>query len=320
MLPILILTYQRLDLLKQCLQKILEQEHGSIYVHCDGPLDTEIQILNNLKIRAYIDELSESGQIDHSLFQEKNLGLNTGVMSGIDWFFRNERVGIIVEEDLKLHAPILEITENLLPLLTVDKKASAINLRNTVPPDRILEPGATYRYSSMTSSHGWVTTREVWQSMPRSLDGWEDRLNFRSLRTRYGYISAKSLSMRIAEQFSLEKNGKRNASWDCKWSVYFPSTDRISLNLNLNLVEYIGFDPLSMNHRRPEFGSKITVWSGGDHVVSTEILHPDSKVSDLRADRFRMRYELKNSFSRFLFRLFRMNKVVRIFRVTWNSN
>jgi hypothetical protein len=155
-------------MLKSCIDKILSQAHGPIYVHCDGPRESSSEITNHKLISTYLQELKDSGLIASMYVQPTNLGLNSGIFFALDWFFEQVEIGIIVEEDLLLHAPILEIAESIAGKLEIGNGLAAINLRNTVPSKFLKEPNATYRYSNLASSHGWITNAETWRNMPKT--------------------------------------------------------------------------------------------------------------------------------------------------------
>ena len=97
--PILYCCYNRLDLIKKSIQIIKNINCKKIYIAVDGPKDIEKDRKNNIEIKNFIkqDLLSSDVEI---LFREKNLGCKKAISESINWFFRNEERGIILEEDL----------------------------------------------------------------------------------------------------------------------------------------------------------------------------------------------------------------------------
>jgi len=263
-------------------------------------------------------QLSEVGKIFSYKFQDRNLGLNKGVFSGIDWFFENEKMGLIIEEDLILHYPSLSLADKLSSFVSRKNKIATINLRNTVPSIFIREPEYAYRVSSLASSHGWVTSREIWQEVPRNLTDWEKMLDANEIISKYGWVVWQVIRMRIAEQCKFEKMGNIACSWDTKLALYFYCYSMNSLNFNLNCLEYNGYDELSMNHTRFNKRSKlVNNHSRYDDIPERSLESPKKMNVDITADKFRLKYEMHNDLARFIIKGIRMHLFSKLTYVIW---
>lgn len=103
--PILYLTFNRLDTVKQTLPQILKANPSRIYLASDGARhdkkDSNGELESNkvAKVREYmLHEINNQCEVK-TRFLDSNHGCKMGVSSAISWFFDNEEQGIILEDD-----------------------------------------------------------------------------------------------------------------------------------------------------------------------------------------------------------------------------
>jgi hypothetical protein len=241
MLPILILAFNRADCFDKTIRSILQQEHGDIYVSCDGPRLSSPN--ETQEVRHLILSYQERGDVKVANLLETNLGTLDGIHAGIDWFFENESEGLIVEDDLILHPPILEEAEKLFDAFRADPCVGSIGLRNVVPSEWLTDPHASYRRSRLFVSTGWGTSRIYWTQGRKSLIDRKNWLPSKKLRGFFGL----GVTFQIARDYRIDAINEiqqRNiCNWDNRWSATHLSNNWNCLILNHNRVEYIGYGP-----------------------------------------------------------------------------
>ena len=97
-IPILFLTFNRPNLTFKVFDKIKEIKPRRLYVASDGPR----KIDNEKKIVDQVRKIATNTTWDcdlQTLFRSQNLGCKNAVSGAIDWFFKNENKGIILEDD-----------------------------------------------------------------------------------------------------------------------------------------------------------------------------------------------------------------------------
>lgn len=97
---VLFIIFNRPETTRQVFQVIKEAKPTRLYIAADGPRDNvvgEIEKCN--QARAIVNEVDWPCEVK-TLFQDKNLGCQYGVVAGINWFFENEEEGIIIEDDV----------------------------------------------------------------------------------------------------------------------------------------------------------------------------------------------------------------------------
>ena len=64
------------------------------------------------------------------MFQNKNLGCRKGVTAGIDWFFSNEEMGIILEDDCIPSLSFFQFCDQMLLEYQFNEKVFMISGHN----------------------------------------------------------------------------------------------------------------------------------------------------------------------------------------------
>jgi hypothetical protein len=238
--PILILCFARLDTLQQTLDSILKQPHGKIYVSCDGPKPAyERQCA---EVRDYITELLRIGVIQNLRISDTNEGTLIGVSKGIDWFFDQETIGLIIEDDLVLEPRLLEAVEISSTYLT-DENVISVGLHNRIPAKFISDNDQIVRKSRFVISWGWLTTREKWNERITSFHSINFLRLFVIMFRAVGLSSATYHLWIYFLQLRQEKSDVRRCNWDDLWQVNCFLKNKTVAVFNRNLITNIGNGP-----------------------------------------------------------------------------
>lgn len=98
--PVLIIAYNKPDLLSESLAKLQLLSNGKIYVHLDGPQENAQSKELFLECKSIVEMASLRNPQIILKVREVNFGGQFGVLEAINWFFENEEFGIILEEDI----------------------------------------------------------------------------------------------------------------------------------------------------------------------------------------------------------------------------
>lgn len=98
--PILVIAYNKPDLLSESLANLSCLTQRKVYVHLDGPQDNTRSQDLHAECKLVIEKASSKNSRIISKTMPVNLGGQFGVLAAIDWFFENEAFGIILEEDI----------------------------------------------------------------------------------------------------------------------------------------------------------------------------------------------------------------------------
>ena len=239
MLPVLVLCFNRLDTLQKTLESILKQPHGAIYISCDGPVQAYVRECT--EVRDYITELFKMGVIHNLRISEVNGGTLLGVSNGIDWFFTQETIGVIIEDDLVLESGLLEAVE-MSSICLVEDNVVSIGLYNRISTKYISNNDQIIRRSKFVISCGWVTTREKWNDRITTFRGVNYGKLFVEMIRAIGFSSAVYHIWLYRGLLKQERIDARKLSWDNLWQLNCFLKNKTVAVFNRNMITNIGND------------------------------------------------------------------------------
>ena len=183
--PILFLTYRNHKVTKKVFDQIKKVKPSKLYIASDG------YPLNNNKIRDEIDTTRKIfNQIDWKCevkkkFSKKNLGIKSGVVSAIDWFFDNEDEGIILEYDCLPSTHFFDYCEKLLKHYRFDNQIFSISGNNLLESEIYLD--CDVYFSSLTPIWGWATWKRSWKLYKRNIQKKDIDLIIKKIKKTYSF-------------------------------------------------------------------------------------------------------------------------------------
>jgi hypothetical protein len=253
MLPILITAFNRRDHLVACLQSIVTQPHGDIYISADGP---RIEYPNECKdTHAYITELAREGIVKSYRLSEINLGLMNSMHAGIDWFFRHTNEGLILEDDLIINPPALVEAEICFQYLRSNANIGSISMTNSVPISKLKHPKETARLASTFDSHGWGTTAEKWSKNRKSFLNREDWFPWKTMKQKLGIWKTVHIFLDLKIDRANESLDVRKCSFAWRWALTHYENNWHVLIPTINRIGYLGVGEDATNTKRRDYPS-----------------------------------------------------------------
>ena len=168
--PVLFLIFNRPETTIKVFEKIRAARPPKLYISADGPRSNRPGELERCeetrKIALGVDWPCEV----KTLFRESNLGCKMGVATGIDWFFRNEEEGIILEDDVLPMPSFFTFCDEMLERYRNDPTIGMITGSNLV--SKRLKNDASYFVSHVPLIWGWATWRRAWQHYDVRMENW----------------------------------------------------------------------------------------------------------------------------------------------------
>lgn len=230
-LPVLLIAFNRPTLTSQVLDSIISYKPQVLYIAVDGPrhekdMSSILEIQNILNNRKFDFKVI-------TLFREKNLGCRVAVSSAISWFFENEEMGIILEDDCLPNDSFYVFMEKMLIKFKDDTRIGVVSGNNFFY-NRIHLP---YSYYASVYTHiwGWGTWKRAWSGY-KSCGIPEEKIQ---TVIRDKFSEAKERQFWI-ENIKLANSGELD-TWDLQWGFYNWEKNRINIMPSKNLVKNIGF-------------------------------------------------------------------------------
>lgn len=235
---VLFLVFNRLDTTKQVFKVIRKAKPKRFYIAADGARKTKIEektVVDN--IRHYILNNIDWECEVKTLFREENLGCKNAVSSAIDWFFSNEEMGIILEDDVVPTETFFYFCEQMLNEYKEDERIMMISgtnyyldIRNEIEKD--------YFFSRHFTIWGWATWRRAWSKYDVTIPSWREEINSKDV----AYISSEKYIVKHFENtFDLINKDKMD-TWDIQWVYTCLFNYGLCLTPSINMISNIGVD------------------------------------------------------------------------------
>lgn len=253
-LPILHLVYNRTDTTQRVFEAIRRARPARLYVAGDGPradLPGDVEAVE--RVRAIVQQVDWDCELRTS-FSDENQGCRIAVSGAIDWFFENEEMGIILEDDCIPDPSFFPFCETLLARHRDDARIMMISgnnfqsVPNPVPrpfgPGRGVAARSSYYYSRHTHIWGWATWRRAWQHydvgmrlwLEVSDSGWLEQMVDRPSKVKYWRHTFAQV------------HAGRVDTWDTQWLFACWIQSRLWIIPQVNLVTNIGFSHARATH------------------------------------------------------------------------
>ena len=227
---VLLITFNRLDYVKETLKAISVAKPPRLYLASDGPRPHKIgedKIVQ--EVRNYmLTHIDWECEIHTRFLSENSGGCKYGVSGAVSWFFENETEGIVLEDDCVANPTFFTFCEEML-----EKYRDNKNIWH-IAGDAPIEANIPYSYYFAKIQHCWG-----WAS-------WADRWKHFSLDvSHYGKNEIQKFSNHPSVQdywriiLSEVKNNLID-TWDYQWTFHIVSNDGLCINPSHNLISNIG--------------------------------------------------------------------------------
>lgn len=233
--PVLLLTFNRLDTTRQVFERIRQYGPSTLYLASDGPRTHATGEAEKVaEIRQFLTDNVDWECTVKTLFRPANLGCKVAVSEAISWFFEHEECGIILEDDCLPNPSFFAFCATMLDLYRDDTRImqiSGTNFMGHYTPDEQYP----YFFSKYGGIWGWASWRRAWKHFELSPEKYHQAKTSEILKGFLG--NAYAWRMSLYEQV-FEKNLD---TWDYQWSFARAINSGLSVVPRVNLVKNIGF-------------------------------------------------------------------------------
>ena len=242
-LPILVLAFNRPDLLKEQLDFLGNQNCSNIYISIDGPRDgreDEASLVNDC-----IELARKCIPDDKINFFDVNQGCRLGVVGGINWFFRKESSGLILEDDVRFNPLLLQFTANALSKYEYDSRVGSISGYTPLNLSQVECMGANSFFHPYFSSWGWATWKTRWEKYSLDPTDWKQVLSDKKMSKLEKAFWSKKFSSVFDNSMDTWDYQFIFSNFKFGWNTLVP---------RINLVANVGFRPdATHTHNYREF-------------------------------------------------------------------
>mgnify|MGYP001059464206 CR=1 FL=1 len=266
-IPVLFIIFNRLDTTKQVFEEIKKAKPQKLYIASDGPREDKLgekEMVEN--VRNYVLKNIDWECEVKILFRDKNLGSGKGPSEAITWFFENEEMGIIIENDCIPSQSFFRFCEELLEYYRNDERIGMISGFN--PFSDKIKSDKNYIFSKYTIQWGcWATWKKVWKKYDYYMKDY--KLKRKDILDKFDKILVKiywKLTFDIF-YYKIHEN-----SWDEKLQYLMFKENKFTIFPSKMLVNNIGFGFNSTHcFKKPKYLFNIKFYK--DSLICLE--HPE---------------------------------------------
>ncbi len=234
--PVLFLVFNRPRHTQVVLERIQQARPPKIYIHCDG---ARAHIPGEAEKVADVRAIVEKG-IDwdcdvKTLYRTENKGLREGVFDALNWFFKNEPCGIVLEDDCVPDLSFFLFCEHLLRFYADAPEIMHIGCSNLAEGQTIgLEE--SYVFSRFSFVWGWAGWRRAWEKMSLDLNGLAEFERSGKIKQLVANPKAQAYML---DKFHATQDRKNN-SWAYAWFYSILKNNGLCIVPKANLVQNVG--------------------------------------------------------------------------------
>ena len=232
---VLFLVFNRLDTTKQVFEAIRQAKPPRLYVAADGPrANKEGEVDQTQAVREYIMQNVDWNCEVKTLFRKKNLGCKYAPSTAITWFFENEEMGIILEDDCLPSQSFFWFCEELLEKYKNDDSVYIISgdSRGT----EFINMQEDYGFCKYPMIWGWASWAKVWVNYDAELLDWPANRN-----TLPKQISQNKPTIKFWKNIFDRMYKKEIDAWDYQFSYQLLKNQARCIVPRVNLVTNVGF-------------------------------------------------------------------------------
>ncbi|MDC1132226.1 nucleotide-diphospho-sugar transferase [Gammaproteobacteria bacterium] len=235
-IPVLFLTFNRIDSAQQVFFKIKQAQPPKLYLSSDGARDSiPLEREKVQEIRDFIISNIDWDCEIYTLFNDSNLGCKTAVSSAINWFFDHEERGIVLEDDCLPSISFFQFCQELLYRYEEDERIFLItgyNHQNSWKKSQ-----NDYFFSNLGGIWGWASWRRAWLHYDvniRDIDYFISQDGFNnSLGRKLGQIKQHMIYSSVKKQ--------NTDTWAMQWGYARHKNNALTCTPSLSLIKNIGF-------------------------------------------------------------------------------
>lgn len=235
--PVLLIGFNRPDVIKQSLNYIREAKPQKLYVAIDGARKhkpNDDQLVEEVKqIVKNVDWDCET----HYKFNNENRGAELTVSTAVSWVLEKEEYVIVLEDDIIAPMSFLNFAQDMLLKYASQDKVYMISGGQFSPIN--MPNNEDYLFSNYGHTGcGWATWKRAWSKFDLNINDFDSFVKSDDLDKLVQTKTEKKYWISVIKK--MKRSGRGNNTWDICWSYIRFRDHGLSIVPRLNLTSNIG--------------------------------------------------------------------------------
>lgn len=278
--PVLLITYKRLGTTKQVFEAIRQAKPPRLYIASNIGKD-EQAIQQVKKVREFLEENIDWDCKVYKLYRDQHLSAKDSISGAIDWFFQNEKMGIILEDDCLPSQSFFWFCEGLLKKYADDMRVWHIGGSSTLS-ENILLNHDSYYFSNYNHIWGWAGWSNRWKMYDVNVSLFKEF-------SKNGFIENVTKD-KLLQKFWIDNFNsvyeKRIDTWDYQWYFTTWSNGGISIIPTVNLISNLGFGADATH--TSDSSDKLSNMEKGE--INLNLIHPNIMMPNIIYDNYNAKF------------------------------
>jgi len=274
--PILFLIFNREHTTRRVFNAIASVKPSRLYVAADGPREHAEGDKERCALTRDVIQPDWNCELV-TRYRNTNLGGKNAIIEALDWFFSQEEMGIILEDDCLPSNEFFCFAETMLNRFKQDTRVTHITSCNLQLGQK--RGNASYYFSRIASVWGWASWRRAW------LLNDPEMKHFPRIKNEKYLLNAfpnEKIATFITEALAQVYDG-RVQTWDYPYGFSLLVNNGLTVVPNANLITNLGFDALATRTSDSNsIHANIPTESLG------EIIHSEVSFPNIEADLFQL--------------------------------
>ncbi len=272
--PVVLCVFNRPELTKQVLDRILSIQPELLFVVADGARsDRPDDQALCLETRAIVESARAHCEVRVN-YSDINMGCKNRIATGLDWVFSQVTEAIVLEDDCLADVSFFEYCDELLKRYRDCNDIHMISGSNYLMGRKFTE--ASYYFSRCYHIWGWATWSRAWKDFDVRMRRWP---KLRESDWVENYLPTKEMS-KVARYFFNETYAGRVDTWDYQWVLSGWLNNAYAIVPTVNLVTNIGFGAQATHlHNEDDPFANLHATS-----MKMPMKHPEMRIVDEAAD------------------------------------
>jgi hypothetical protein len=236
--PVLFLIFNREDTSRRVFEQIRAAKPKKLYVAADGARkNKEGEAEKCEATRAIIKDVDWDCEVK-TLFRDENLGCKRAVSSAITWFFENEEMGMILEDDCLPNMSYFKFCQEMLEKYKDNDRVMIVSGDNFQNGQK--RGKGSYYFTQFYHIWGWATWKRAWNKYDINGSDYSEFLNQNTIADIFP--GDDQLHAFWIDKFNRVFKDNLD-TWDYQWVYTILKNDGLGIAPNYNLISNIGFRP-----------------------------------------------------------------------------